>query len=124
MGNLFWGWFANFFVPIFRTLWKDWLRVFISFSEVLFKILKNLYFIMWVWMTLAIWAANKILDTINELTFADISGPSAQLLQYYAFMNRFIPLSEAFAGVIVSFHIWLLVTTLRWIKSFVPTLSN
>ena len=70
------------------------------------------------------WAINQMVELADSVDLSDIETGSVTLLQFGAFINRFVPLTESFALAIIIFDIWALVTAFRWVKSFVPTLSN
>lgn len=46
------------------------------------------------------------------------------ILPYVDIINAFIPLAEAWVLLLSLFGIWLIVITFRWVKSFIPTVSN
>lgn len=124
MSNPLWNWFSDFFVPIFR----DAFRVLMGFCKlalaVFRAIFRNWHTVFVGFMGLLVWMLNELTTSINNLDLQALSKPAGTMIQYFAFMNRFVPLSEAFAGILVIFNIWLFVTSIRWLKSFIPTISN
>jgi len=70
------------------------------------------------------WAYLKTIAALSDFISEGLPTLSGAIVPYYTFLDRFLPLSEAFAGMIVMFNVWLCVVVLRWVKSFVPTISN
>lgn len=119
-----WSWFASFFMPSLASSFQALMGFGKLLSSVFLAIFKNWQVILGVFLALLIWALNTAATAIASIDLTTVPKPAVVLLQYYTFMNRFLPLTEAFAGIVIIFNIWLFVTTLRWIKSFVPTISN
>ncbi|MEK7950400.1 hypothetical protein [Luteolibacter soli] len=107
--GFFFGWFNDKIQTMFNT---GWAVLYAAWSIVL------------VFAALGAWAIGQISDSLSHIDLQAIKTGSGSLLQYGAFINRFIPLTEAASVSIIVFNIWLAVTILRWIKSFVPFVSN
>jgi len=75
-------------------------------------------------LALWLWAVEKFVYTLLDLLALELPVLQGALLPYYVFFNRFLPLEETFAGVIVVFGIWQVVIIVRWTKSFIPFISN
>ena len=121
-----WNWFADKFVPFlkgaFETLFSvigGWFGVAWSFVLMVWAIVAGI-------LTLIVWAFGKLTQLVSTLDIEALASlkPMAGMLHFYVFINRLVPLDEAFAGVGVCFTLWLTITLIRWIKSFLPSVSN
>ena len=128
MLNRFWAWVASSAWPALRDTILEggaWvLDKFFSVSKLYWLLACTLFSLVLTLAMATAWAVREIADMMSTVDFQAIKAGSAGMLQYGAFINRFIPLSEGLAGAIVCFDIWLVVVTIRWIKSFIPTVSN
>lgn len=113
-----WDWFAENVIPLVKNIVREWWRFGLTLGSIFKRVWRNKWAIFVSIISLTLWAINHMAEAINGLTLANVQGPAATMLQYYAFMNRFVPLSEAFAGAVIAFNIWYCVTVLRF-TSFV-----
>lgn len=106
---------ANFFVTAFQNLIRH------------FGILSAL-------ALLIIAAAEKVTGLLQDLLVSltsliesnlGVSDPNFGLIsEYVGLVNHLFPLSEAVAMLTTYFSLYVLLLTVRWIKSFIPTLAN
>jgi hypothetical protein len=119
-----WTWFGNTFYPVLESLFRGLVSVLSRLFGPTFVILMKLAGVAWAMLEGLVWAVSTISDGIQEITVSGILKPDSSILVYGAFMNRFLPLTESFAMIAVLASLWSVVIAVRWIKSFIPTLSN
>lgn len=106
------GWFEGI------TRWlKETAQRFMSFWGVVFGLI-------WGWLLLTKWAFDQFENTISDIDFGDWQLAGTDLLLYGRFIDRFIPLTEGLSIAVLFGNIMVLVVIWRWVKSFIPTLSN
>lgn len=122
-----WTWIANSWQIIRDEFWdivswvwdryKGWhiltFKMLTAFLSFIFLVISS------VW-----WALQTMAEMLASIDPSQINAGSTTMLQYGVFINRFVPLTEALAGAILLFHLWISVILFRWVKSFVPTVSN
>jgi len=88
-------------------------------SSPLMKVVAALWVFAVAWVALMVWASAEVVASITDFCATGLPTLSGTLLPYFQFLNRFIPLEESLATMLVLFHLWLVVVLVRWIKSFV-----
>lgn len=121
---MLWGWFAQYIVPLLKNLLLELAKLLVGLFGSAWKMFKLQWGVILGLLGLLVWAIQDILGYLNNLDLATVGKPTLGMLQYYAFINRFVPLTEAFVGAVACFQVWLVVTIIRWIKSILPTISN
>jgi len=115
-----WNWFANTAGPWFA----GWFTKFLDYLKYQWSILKFMWALVAGFFSVLIWAVTSIADSLAAIDFTHITGPTADTVVYYRFIDRFVPLHEAMALMVIYSSIWTAMICIRWIKQFVPTLSN
>lgn len=119
-----WNWFRDQAIPFFDKLGRRIVQEIFLYAESLIRSAKAFWvFLCAVW-AVTVWAVTQIRDSFANIDLHQLEAPLATQLEYFLFINRFIPVVEAFAGALLCFELWLLVVIIRWVKSFIPTLSN
>jgi len=130
MGPLdkFWHWLQNEFWLTLKYSLNFFFAAITDKIQLMFNTAWAVMYAAWsivlVMFSLGLWAVQQISESLADIDLQAIKAGSASMLQYGAFINRFIPLTEGAALSILVFNVWLAVTILRWIKSFIPTISN
>lgn len=119
-----WNWFRDNALPFFKGLFESAIEFLMFNTRFIFSAGKFIWLVACGVIVASYWAVVTISDMMENLDINALAHPTAQMLQYYAFMNRFLPLAEGFAGAVICFDVWLVIVLIRWIKSFIPTLSN
>lgn len=121
-----WSWFAGTFGPVLRELFADLIGTVVSWFSAVWTLLLSVVVVIWSVVAFILWGIVKIKVLILSMPLAALSPikPAASMIHFYVFINRFAPLDEAFAGVGICFSVWLTVTLIRWIKGFIPFISN
>ena len=113
-----WNWFADNALPWIGTLLRGLLEWFlgpvISFLLPVAKIVTLVIAA----LELIAWALTVIIDSMSLFDLSGFVKPDAALLTYGLFIDRFVPLHEAFAFAILLFFLWQLVTLMRWVRYF------
>jgi hypothetical protein len=66
----------------------------------------------------------RISDAVAALTFSELGSVDFSALEYIAYVNALIPLTEFVYLVGIYVTAWVTVISIRWVKSFVPTIAN
>jgi hypothetical protein len=122
--NSLWDWFADHALPWVKELAVSLFQLFLVTFWEWFTVGRFLWAVVSGLIAASVWAVGVVVDSIENLDLDALPHAAGPMLQYYAFLDRFIPVSEAFAGALICFDVWLIVVIFRWIKSFIPTLSN
>jgi len=119
-----WDWFASVAMPWLSSLVRGALEKVTPFLLVVVKMAAFSYTVtVGVW-SLITWAWSFCLDQFQVMLSTNWPAVQGNLVVYYTFINRLVPLSETIATAIVVFNIWVAVVVVRWVKSIIPTLSN
>lgn len=87
-------------------------------------------FLLWVTkiiQTLVVAGFHSIFQMINDIDFNTIEQlepPEVANLELIGFVNALFPLAECMALLSIYYTLWLSIITLRWVKSFIPTIAN
>ena len=119
-----WDWFVDVAFPFFIKLFDNFLNDILKKLFPFFGFFKFLSILVIGIIGATLWSLSYLNNAMANIRLADIKGPSGEMLSHYTFMNNFLPLGEAFAGAILCFNVWFIRTAFRWVKSFIPTLSN
>jgi len=119
-----WTWFAQNAMPWFGKAMERFMRFLFELLGPYAKIAIYGSMFATAWVTLLSWAVIHLNASLARFLTAELPTVTSSMLAYYGFFNRFLPLSEAFAGTILMFHLWLGITLFRWVKSIIPSLSN
>jgi hypothetical protein len=119
-----WEWAATQGLPYFRKLVAVAIEALFFNLRFWFSFGKFVAFFVVGVIAFTAWALHEIQSMMDNLDLEQLATPAASMLHYYTFMNRFIPLSEGFAGAVICFDVWLCFVIIRWVKSLIPTLSN
>jgi len=123
-GGPIWGWFKDNAFPFFKELVRASIAAIWYIAKPYWKISIVVWGLGTLFLQVLVWSWAQIAAQLDALASAKMPSVSGDLLHYYAFVDRFLPLTEAISGWATVGVIWLAVTIIRWIKSFVPTLSN
>lgn len=119
-----WDWFGQEAVPWFTAAFKGLLDGFLRMvGPLAWAWLKIMTFV-GIWLELVSLSIASLREGLIEMSSMELFKPDGALLYYGSFMNRFLPLTETFALAILISHLYFLVIVVRWVKSFIPTLSN
>ena len=119
-----WDWFGNIALPWFRDLFLSTGRAVIRVLTPQILTFVAIWKVIKMMVTFVSWAIVELHDSMMRVDFAAFVAPDSTLLVYGAFMNRFLPLTETFAIVILMVNLCIVVILVRWFKSFLPSISN
>jgi hypothetical protein len=119
-----WNWFASKALPWIAALCQELLRVVCPFFLPVIRVSIFSYTVAMGLWALITWAWSRAWALLQEVLATDFPRVQGNLIVYYDFINRLVPLSETIATSIIVFNIWAAVVVIRWIKSIIPTLSN
>jgi hypothetical protein len=66
----------------------------------------------------------QVVAAFQSLDLSTFSNVSLVAIDYIAYANAVLPISEFVVLFVAYMTAWLTVVIIRWIKSFVPTLAN
>lgn len=119
-----WNWFFEKAMPWFRELLQQALNV---VCPILFAGLRISVacwgIVLGIW-ALITWAWSTVFTMIQDILLQQLPTLQGQLVVYWTFINRLVPLSEGVAMSIIIFNVWVSVVVIRWFKSIIPTISN
>lgn len=84
-------------------------------------------FLLWVGLILEKVVAaglQQIIGRLNSVQLSEVRNVTLASMEWIGYVNAIIPLSEMIALLIAFFTACLTVVTIRWIKSFIPTVAN
>jgi len=111
-------------MPWIQELVQEFLDAFIPFIMPLVRLsLFTTTVALGVW-GLITWAWATAFAMIQNILTQELPQLQGQLVVYWTFINRFVPLSESVAMSIIILNVWGSVVVIRWVKSIIPTLSN
>jgi hypothetical protein len=75
--------------------------------------------------TILIWGALDAIKTALEaLDTTAFAGASFTIITGIGYVNAIFPLSEILIVLSAYYTAWIIVISVRWIKSFIPTVAN
>lgn len=119
-----WTWFGNQAIPFFKRLAKGTVDLLLRSCLPFFAPAIKVVSVVWVLLEGVFWAMQVVGDSMAQIALSGILRPESALLTYGAFINRFVPLVESFALIVLLAALWTSVIVVRWIKSFIPFFSN
>lgn len=119
-----WSWFADNFRPWLANLAWSVMDAFARLMGPWALVLLKIAAVVWILLEGLRWAVPVMSEAVASIVFSGLFKPNSTLLVYGAFINRFVPLVECFAMVVLMAHLWIAVIILRWAKSFIPLWSN
>lgn len=121
-----WDWFGNVALPWFSRLAWSFLdglsRLFGGYLLLWFKVMGAVV-VLFEGIRWSIYTVGEAIANIG-IALPSMVGPNSTLLHYGTFINRFLPLTESFALFVLLAGLWVSVIIVRWVKSFIPTISN
>ena len=75
--------------------------------------------------TILVWGAlDAIASALSALDVSGFGNASFAIIQGIGYINAIFPLGEVLIVMTAYYTAWLTVITVRWVKSFVPTIAN
>jgi hypothetical protein len=83
----------------------------------------------WAWFynivaVLIVGSLNKIFNYLAAIDLSNYGNVDFSTWYYIGILNAVFPLTETFAMLSGYFVFWGALITLRWVKSFIPTIAN
>ena len=106
-------------IKVFEWVWKMRTTIVVAMG-----------FLLWITkiiQTLIVAGFRSIFEMINGIDFnavQQLEPPQVASLELIGFVNALFPLAECMALLSIYYTLWIAIITLRWVKSFIPTIAN